>query len=256
MANDYARVMRSIWGDDDFRDLPHDAQWLYFHLLTSPALNYCGVTDWRPARIASLSRDLTAMAVEAASVDLEGELYTIVDRNTEEVLIRTFIKHDGLMGQENMACAMVKAHSGTASKALRGVIVHELIRLHDSAPALKGWKRADVQELLERDPLDPKEAFDLLPRFDWNQTIDPSVRTSVRTSIDPSVRTSVQRSGKGSVQGSVRRSPTPYSLLLTPTPNSAHQNALGQDTYLGVEDEERIVGFRGLKSVDVHGLRP
>ena len=77
MANDYARVVRSIWADDDFRALSHDAQWLYFHLLTSPALTYCGVTDWRPKRIAALTADLTESGVEAASVELEGNLYTV-----------------------------------------------------------------------------------------------------------------------------------------------------------------------------------
>lgn len=204
MANDYARVVRSIWADDDFRALSHDAQWLYFHLLTSPAINYCGVTDWRPKRIAALTDDLTEGAVEAASVDLEGNLYTVVDRDSEEVLIRSFVRHDGLMSSPNMAAAMAKAHAATVSRCLRGVVIHELKRLQKDQPDLRGWARQEVKALLRRDALDPREAFDQLPRYAFDLT---SASTSVKGSPNPSV--------KGSEKGSPTPAPTP-----APTPNS------------------------------------
>lgn len=200
MANDYARVVRSIWADDDFRALSHDAQWLYFHLLTSPAINYCGVTDWRPTRIAALTANLTAHAVEAASVELEGELYTVVDRDSEEVLIRSFVRHDGLMSSPNMAAAMVKAHAATVSRALRGVVVHELKRLQKDQGDLRGWDRPEVKLLLRRDAVDPREAFDQLPRYAFDL---PSVNPSAKGSDDPSVK------------GSPTPAPTP-----APSPNS------------------------------------
>jgi hypothetical protein len=200
LANDYARVVRSIWADDDFRALSHHAQWLYFHLLTSPAINYCGVTDWRPSRIAALTQDMTADAVEAASVELEAELYTIVDRDSEEVLIRSFIRHDGLMTSPNMAAAMVKAHAATVSKAIRGVVVHELKRLHKDDPDLRGWGRPEVKLLLKRDALDPREAFDQLPAYGFDL---------------PSVNPSGKGSGNPSVKGSPTPTPTP-----APTPSS------------------------------------
>jgi len=205
MANAYARVARTIWGDDDFRALPRDSQWLYFHLLTSPSLNYAGVTDWRPARIAALARDLTPASVEAASVDLEGALFIVVDRDSEEVLIRTFIRHDGLMGSPNMAIAMAKAHAGIASMVLRGVIVHELKRLSRDDPDLRGWARPEVKLILRRVPITPAEAFGQLPRFDF---------------VNPSPNPSVNPSPKGSATPA----PTP-----TPSPSPHHR---GSDSYL------------------------
>ena len=204
MANDYARVVRSIWADDDFRALSHDAQWLYFHLLTSPALTYCGVTDWRPKRIAALTADLTESGVEAASVELEGNLYTVVDRDSEEVLIRSFVRHDGLMSSPNMAAAMVKAHAATVSRALRGVVVHELKRLQKDDPDLRGWARPEVKLLLRRDALDPRDAFDQLPRYGFDL---PSANPSGKGSVNPSVKGSV----KGSPTPAPAPSPTPYS---------------------------------------------
>lgn len=205
MANDYARVVRSIWADDDFRALSHDAQWLYFHLLTSPAINYCGVTDWRPSRIAALTGNLTTDDVEAAAVELSGNLYVVIDRDSEECLVRSFVRHDGLMTSPNMAAAMAKAHAVTVSKALRGVVVHELKRLHDDDPDLRGWVRQEVKNLLRRVPLDPREAIDKLPPYTFG---NPSVNPS----------------GKGS--------PTPTPTP-TPSPNSP---TLGEVTYSSTEE--------------------
>lgn len=204
MANDYARVMRSIWADDDFRALGQRAQWLYFHLLTSPALTYCGVTDWRPTRIAALTSDLTEDAVEAASVELEGDLFTVVDRDSEEVLIRSFIRHDGLMSSPNMAAAMAKAHAATVSAALRGVVVHELKRLQTDFPELRGWGRPEVKLLLRRVPVTPAEAFDKLPRYGFGLG-------SGNPSTNPS--------GNPSTNGSEKGCPTPAPAP-APAPNS------------------------------------
>src|ERR1035437_4133029 len=126
---DYARAARTIWVDDEFRDLPLDSQWLYFYLMTSSTLSYAGVADWRPARIAAHVNGMTTTGVEVASVELEHRMFTIVDRDTEEVCVRTYVRHDGLMGVWNMAAAMARAYGAITSKALRGVLVHELRNL-------------------------------------------------------------------------------------------------------------------------------
>lgn len=215
MANDFARVVRSIWSDDDFRALSHGAQWLYFHLLTSPSLNYCGVTDWRPKRIAALTADLTEDTVEAYSVELEGNLFTVVDRDSEEALIRTFIRHDGLMASPNMAAAMSKAHAGTVSGALRGVVVHELKRLQKDEPDLRGWNRPESRTLLRREAVTPQEAFDKLPRYTFGLgSGNPSVKGSGNPSENPSTK----------------RSPTPAPAP-TPSPNSPSSSGLRNSSH-------------------------
>lgn len=165
MANDYARVTRSIWTNDDFQALPQAAQWLYFRLLTSPTITYAGVTDWRPVRIAATSEGLDANAVEAASVELEQHLFTLVDRTTEEALIRTYIRHDGMMRQPNMMAVLARAYASITSKPLRGVVVHELQRLRESDPTLRGWKNPRVQELLTRPCVAPADARAQMPPY-------------------------------------------------------------------------------------------
>lgn len=143
MARTYARVKTAVWADDEFRGLPPDAQHLYFVLLTSAGLSYCGVTDWRPVRIAPNAHEWSALEVERAAWILHERLYIVVHGDTEEVLIRSFVRNDGFMDQPNVAAAMVRDYARISSPILRGVVVHELLRLHKEQPQLKGWVRAE-----------------------------------------------------------------------------------------------------------------
>ena len=144
----------SIWQDDDWRDLSPLARYLYFTLLTSATLSHCGVADWRPARIAALN-GMTAGEVEHFGAELIEALYLVVDEGSEEVLIRSFIRNDGLMKQPKMAVAMASAHGSVASQGIRGVIVHELNRLREDYPNLSGWGSEKASELLRLRSVDP-----------------------------------------------------------------------------------------------------
>jgi hypothetical protein len=186
MAREHARVKLTIWEDDDFRQLSAPAQHLYFVLMTSPKLDYAGVTDWRPARIAQLAGGWTPEAVEIAAQELSEALYLIIDAESEEVLIRSFVRSDGLLEQPNLAVAARKAHASVASAALRAIIVHELIRLHADKPTLRGWSK--IAELLERTSLDPSE----YPTFEAsrNPFDDPSGKGEPKGSDNPSRKVS------------------------------------------------------------------
>jgi hypothetical protein len=155
MARTYARVKTAIWADDEFRLLSMPAQHLYFVLLTSNGLNYCGVTDWRPKRIAAGAGGWNVDEVRDAAVELADRLYVAVDEDTEEILLRSFIRNDGFMEQTTVAAAMVRAYGSVASKGLRGIVVHELLRLKSESPEMKGWKYADP--LLENVAVDPSD---------------------------------------------------------------------------------------------------
>jgi hypothetical protein len=185
MPREYARVKLSVWDDDDFRTLSPQAQHLYFVLLTSPKLDYCGVTDWRPGRIAALAGGWSIGDVETAAAELSARLYLVVDEETEEVLIRSFVRNDGLMDQPNMAVSMKTAHGGVASSALRQIVIHELVRLHTDRPKLKGWER--VSEMLERPSLDPSDYPSFTPSV--RASVSPSVRAKPNPSVDPSPTT-------------------------------------------------------------------
>lgn len=196
MARDHARIRLDIWADEDWRALPSMSQWLYMHLLTSPSLNFCGVTDWRPARIAALASDMGAADVEYAAAWLEADEFVVIDRVTEEALVRSFVKHDGLLKSENVTKALVKSHQQVASSALRAVVVGQLARLREANPSLPGWKV--IGNLMEGRSLTPSEAVHELPSNPSTTPSDTPSTTPFR--VDASLL-------------------TPYSSL--PSPGSA-----------------------------------
>jgi hypothetical protein len=157
MASDHARIARSIWLDEDFLDRSLPAQWLYMHLLSSPGLTFAGVLDWRPKRIAQRSQTATVDVIEAALAELQEYLFVLLDEDTEEVMIRSYARGDGLLKQPNMAVAYVKAFSLIGSRTLRSVAVYELHRLKKDHPDLKGWSL--LKDIMRFAGTDPREAY-------------------------------------------------------------------------------------------------
>lgn len=211
----YAQLNIAIWNDDDFRALTPQAQHLYFLLLSHPTLSYCGVGDWRPARIARMAAGWAAQDVEQAGAELIDRLFIVVDEDTEEFLVRTFVRNDPLMRQRNLGVSMARAFSLVASEGIRGVIVGELTRLAQARPELKGLDSDEVRQVLVKPSIDPSVYPCGNPWVDPSVkgSIDPSVDPSVDPKVDPSVRGEPNPKGDPSIDPSVYPSPTP-----APTP--------------------------------------
>ena len=96
MPRDHARTKVDIWGDDDWLDLTVDAQMLYFTLYTSAGLSLCGSGDWHPGKLCNRASDWTLDRITHAAAELSRELFLLIDPETDEHLIRSWIKHDGL----------------------------------------------------------------------------------------------------------------------------------------------------------------
>lgn len=198
MAREFAQIKLAIWADDDWRDLSPLARYLYLTLLTSPTLSHCGVADWRPARIGALN-GMTPDEVEHYGAELVEALYLVIDESSEEVLIRSFVRNDGLMKQPKMAVAMASAHAAVASQDIRGVIVHELNRLREDMPTLSGWGSERATELLGLRSVDPS-----------TYPLGKGSRKGIGTPF-----------GKGSEKGSPTPAPTP-----TTTPSNQQTSAI------------------------------
>lgn len=142
MAREYARVQVSIWADLDFRALTPAAQHLYFMLLTSPTLNLAGIADWRPVRLAKMSDGWSAAGVRKSAAELEGARFIVVDEDTEEVLIRSFVRHDGVLKSPNITTSMVKDYAGCGSVKIMEAIAVEVQRASSENPEWKGLREA------------------------------------------------------------------------------------------------------------------
>ncbi|CPR79423.1 hypothetical protein [Mycobacteroides abscessus] len=151
MARDYARIRLSINEDDEFEALTADAQWLYTRvLLPEPSLSYCGVADWRPKRLVGKAKDMTLDRILAAAAVLERERFVLFDLDTEEVLVRTYVRGDGLLSNPKMAAAVVKAYAGAVSKPLRAAIITEVKRVRSESPELTSWTNKSTADDLAR----------------------------------------------------------------------------------------------------------
>lgn len=155
VAREYARIRLSIAEDEDFEDLSPAAQWLYLRvLLPDPSLNYAGVCDWRPNRLLGKANGIDLTYILSAAAELEQKRYVLFDIATEEALIRTYIRGDELMRNPKMALAVVGGYQTTASKALRAVIVTEVLKDREEHPEYSSWEhdisRAEVSRLLTR----------------------------------------------------------------------------------------------------------
>lgn len=140
MARDHARIFTAIWSDPEFKRLEKDPQRMYFVLVSQHRLTYAGVLDYLPARLASLAADDGIEAVEKAVAALEATRFVVVDQDTQEILVRSFVRHDGLLATPNMVKAMLKDRDGIISESLREALDDELARAYEERPDLAGWK--------------------------------------------------------------------------------------------------------------------
>ena len=155
MARNYAQLRSSIWQNEKFKnELDVDAQWLYFVLLSQPNINTAGVLPLQERRWARFAHGMTGPRVTAALERLNAYWYVVVDEDTEEVLVRTFIRHDGLWKQPNVLKSALGHVQSTVSPTLRAVLRYELSRLPiDELPTERAERtRALIEKVAETLP--------------------------------------------------------------------------------------------------------
>ncbi|PYY59993.1 hypothetical protein DEJ17_06385 [Curtobacterium sp. MCSS17_011] len=153
------------------------------------------MADWRTVRIAAMSSDVTPALVEEWAVELESAHFMVVDRETEEALIRSFFRHDGILLQPNPMKGAIRQFAGIASGRLRGVISHELNRLQRENPdgfskvgtGVNVWELPGMRTLLGTPQINVKKASDYPSAIPSD---DPSVSPSVEGKANPSTNPS------------------------------------------------------------------
>lgn len=198
MPRDHTRIHVDIWGDDEWLDVSPEAQHLYFVLYTWPP-SFCGAGDWLPRKIVTRARGWTVPRVLDAAEELVAGEFLLIDIDTEEYLLRSWIKHDGLFRQPNMAVSIANARIELASRTLKAVVVHEVQKLHAAEPDLVSWNKPAVQKMLSQNAINPTDT-------DWPSPWDS---TSVQAWVSSRDSTSVSTKPSTSVQTSPTPAPTP-----------------------------------------------
>jgi len=139
MARDHARILTAIWEDPDFLALKIAEQHAYFMLFSNLGLSRCGVITYIPARFEHLASDLTAAKLRKAIDGLRSSRFAVVDDRTQEILVRSYVRHDGVLDRVNMGKATGTAFEAVVSADLRAAIGVELARHMKEKPDLLGW---------------------------------------------------------------------------------------------------------------------
>jgi hypothetical protein len=128
---EFAKVGTDMPDEPSIKALTVGAQWLYDRFLFSKELSRCGVLPLRIALWSDRAPDATQKKVQTWLKELTNSRHVIVDDRYSEVLVRTYVRHDGLLGQPNVVAAMVSDYQLIASPAVRTAFLAEIRRMWD-----------------------------------------------------------------------------------------------------------------------------
>lgn len=143
MAREHGRVFVNIWSDPDWISLTERAQRTYILALSQPDLSYAGVLATRYRRWSGFAADSSVTKIRRSVTELEATGFVMTDDSTEEMWIRTFVRHDGILTFPNVTKAMVKGFRAIQSPSIRAAFLDELVDefkrtgMREERP--KGW---------------------------------------------------------------------------------------------------------------------
>lgn len=129
MARAHGRILSSIWEDADFLALTQQQQRLYLFLISQPNLNHAGLLPLTLRRWTRKATGLTAAELNEHLNMLAAHGFIVLDDDTEELLIRSFVRNDGVWKQPKVMGAMVSGAMEIESRALRRALLDEMDRI-------------------------------------------------------------------------------------------------------------------------------
>lgn len=132
MAREYAKLLTRIWADKDFKKLTANAQRLYFQIISQPDISMVGVVTLAEKRWSMQVADQPEANVVAALNELENHRFVVVDTNTQEVLVRSFVRSDEGWKSPTAMKGIESAARSVLSDGLKAGIRDELVRIDTS----------------------------------------------------------------------------------------------------------------------------
>lgn len=167
MARGHGRILTSIWEDNDFLALDREQQGMYLFLISQPNLNHAGLLPLTLKRWSRKARGLSTSQLEKALTELDAARFIVVDDDTEELLIRSFIRNDGVWKQPKVMGAAVAGALEISSRRLRRALLDEMDRvpLHDLSNEPGNRPLSIRQEVIQH--------IDTLRRAFWEPEPEP-----------------------------------------------------------------------------------
>jgi hypothetical protein len=246
MARTEARLMVSIWEDPDFLALSATAQRLFMFLISQPDLAHDGVIPLRERRWSKKAAGMTAAQVAADLDELSATRFVVVDEDTEELLVRSFIRRDKVYRQPNVLRSARDHLSTVSSAAIRDSVGAELARIQEEAEDIPEGSKGVLMGMVEafanpsRNPSANPSGMSLRGRQDdplrkaasdsgdqespestphSAEPVDNSLTSTVKGSANPSAKGTGLRPGERGVVTVVSTgSPSPFPLSSSPGP--------------------------------------
>lgn len=133
MARSYMNVSTAIWRDEGFRALTMAEQHCFIMLNTQADVSAAGMLTMALRRWSSRVADSSPDEVREAITGLERKGFVVVDDETEEILIRSFVRWDKGYNNDKRQPAIHNAADAIQSPKLRQALAQEFRRL--GAPA-------------------------------------------------------------------------------------------------------------------------
>lgn len=129
MARDYALIQTNFWAEPSIQRLTVDEQRAYLLAYSQPDLSRCGVLPFTLRRWAGLAKGDSPKRLRTAFRTLEEHRAVVIDEDTEELWVRTYVRWDGLLAQPQVVGAMVRDFATIRSDVLREAFLGELRRI-------------------------------------------------------------------------------------------------------------------------------
>ncbi len=136
MTRNYAQMSCAMWRNEDFKLLSQPAQHTYFMLSTQADISAAGILSLNAKRWSTRTKGITTDDVVNALNELQAHRFVIFDTDTEELLVRSFIRWDGGYNNPKRRPVILRAAKAAESMLIRRALAAELSRLDLPADGL------------------------------------------------------------------------------------------------------------------------
>ncbi len=125
----YANFVTAMWRVDEWRALRADEQHAYFLLATQANISAAGVMPLTVRRWADMAAGLTEVGLTDTLRRLQAANFVVIDEDAEELLVRSFVRHDKGYNNSKRRPAIHDAAQEIVSLPIRRALAVEFARL-------------------------------------------------------------------------------------------------------------------------------
>src|SRR5205823_13664210 len=103
-----------------------------------------------PGKLSQRSAETTGADTLIAGAELAAKAFVVIDEETEEVLIRSYLRHDPVMKNPRLAVTVTKDFASIGSKKIRAAVAWEQQRLRKENPEWPAWEHPLVKTVLRQ----------------------------------------------------------------------------------------------------------